>query len=67
MAGQPKSKQGAEPRTERTLIRWTKTEAARVTRARKKMGFAYESDFIRSLVEPGIQEILADEPDIVAQ
>jgi hypothetical protein len=67
MAGQPKSKQGAEMRTERTLIRWTKTETKRLTQARKKAGFAYESDFVRSLVERGVQEILADEPDAVAQ
>jgi hypothetical protein len=67
MAGRPKSEQGEEKREHRTVIRWTKTEKDRLTEARKKMGLAYEVDVVRILALRGLDAVLPEAGENVAE
>lgn len=67
MAGRPKSEQGEEKRECRTVIRWTKSEKDRLVAARKKMGLSYEVDVVRILALRGLDDILAEPQENVAE
>lgn len=67
MAGRPKSEQGAEKREERTVVRWTKSEKNRLQRAKKEMGVPYDVDVVRLLTLRGLDSLLGEEQENVAQ
>lgn len=67
MAGRPKSEQGEEKRTERTVVRWTETEKNLLAEGKKKMGVAFDVDVVRILTLRGLDSLLAEEQDDVAQ
>ncbi len=66
MAGR-KRPPGAEIRDERTSVRWTKSELARLEKARELLGIAYTADIVRlltlrqlELIESASAEILTE-------
>jgi hypothetical protein len=67
MAGRPKSEQSPEKREERIVARWTKSEKERIETARKKLGLRYEVDVVRILTLRGVDDLLAEEKENVAQ
>lgn len=67
MAGRPKSEQGDEKREERTVVRWTKTEKARLAEAKKAMGVPFDVDVVRILTLRGLDSVLAENQENVTQ
>jgi hypothetical protein len=67
MPGRPKSEQGAEKRTARTVVRWTKTEKDRLEAAMKEMGLSYEVDVVRIMTLRGLDSLLGAEAENVAE
>ncbi len=67
MAGRKKSEQGAEKRTERTVIRWTESEKRRLLEAKKEMDVPFDVDVVRILTLRGLDSLLGEEQENVAQ
>lgn len=67
MPGRPKSEQGTEKRNERTVVRWTKTEKDRLEAAMKAMGLPYEVDVVRIMTLRGLDSLLGDMQENVAE
>ena len=67
MAGRKKSEQSDEKRNERTVVRWTKTEKDRLTKAQKAMGLPFEVDVVRILTLRGLDSMLGEQQENVAQ
>lgn len=67
MAGRPKSEQTDEKRVHRTAVRWTESERDLLEAARKKLDVRYEVDVIRILTMDRVKELLAGEPQTVAE
>lgn len=67
MAGRKKSEQSDEKRNERTVVRWTKTEKDRLAKAQKAMGLPFEVDVVRILTLRGLDSMLGEQQENVAQ
>jgi len=67
MAGRPKSEQGPEKRDERTVVRWTKSEKERLAKAKKEMDLPFDVDVIRILTLRGLDSLLGERQENVAQ
>lgn len=67
MAGRPKSEQGDEKREERTVIRWTKSEKGRLRAGMTAMGVQHEVDVVRLLTLRGLDSLLVEEQENVAE
>lgn len=67
MAGRKKSEQSDEKRDQRTVVRWTQTEKDRLTEAQKAMGLPFEVDVVRILTLRGLDSMLGEQQENVAQ
>ena len=67
MPGRPKSEQGIEKRTARTVVRWTKTEKDRLEAAMREMGLSYEVDVVRIMTLRGLDSLLGEEQESMAE
>lgn len=67
MAGRPKSEQGDEKRDARMVVRWTESEKERLLKAKKELGVSYDVDVVRILTLRGLDSLLAEEQENVAQ
>lgn len=67
MAGRPRSEQGSEKREHRTVVRWTKSQRERLDEAKKKMGLPFDVDVVRFFTLQGLDELLGEERENVAE
>lgn len=67
MSGRPKEEQSDEKRDKRIVIRFTKSEKARIEDVRKLLGLKHEVDVVRNLALAAIDDLLVNAGENVAE